>query len=122
MWSPRVPRNIKSLIPRQTPTWGTQRGNERSAKATWLGYVLVQITLGDTQFIHTLAVMHATSLNSPLRLGRREASVSFLTLSSRIAVLRPSGLGLLALLVRCSHQMQQQDLLYVPNIRFRCAL
>jgi hypothetical protein len=122
MWSPQVPRNIKSLIPKKTPTWGAQRGNESNAKATWLGYVLVQIPLDDTQSSHGLAAMHATSLNSPLRLGRRAASVSFLTLSSRIAALRPSGWGLLASLVRCSHQMQQRDLLYVPDIRFRCAL
>ena len=122
IWSPRVPRNVKSLIPKQTPTWGAQRGNESNAKATWLGYVLVQITFCDTQLSHELAVMHATSLNSPLRLGQRAASVSFLTPSSRIAVLRPSGWGLLALLVRSSHQTQQQGLLYAPDIRPRSAL
>ncbi|KAH9179149.1 N-acyl-phosphatidylethanolamine-hydrolyzing phospholipase D [Lactarius sanguifluus] len=27
----------RSLIPNQIPTWGTQSGNESSAKATWLG-------------------------------------------------------------------------------------
>jgi N-acyl-phosphatidylethanolamine-hydrolysing phospholipase D len=36
---PRIPRNVKSLIPRQAPTWGAQRGNASSAKATWLGCV-----------------------------------------------------------------------------------
>ena len=41
MRSPRVPRNIKTLIPKQTPTWGAKQGNESSAKATWLGYVVV---------------------------------------------------------------------------------
>ncbi len=44
--------------------------------------------------------MHATLLNYPLPLVQRAVFVSFLTLYSRIAVLRPSGLGLLVLLVR----------------------
>jgi len=35
--SPRIPNHIKSLIPNQIPTWGTQRGNEGGAKATWFG-------------------------------------------------------------------------------------
>jgi len=36
--APRPPRDAKSLIPKQTPTWGTEPGNENSAKATWLGH------------------------------------------------------------------------------------
>src|SRR5487761_1544538 len=103
MWSPRVPKNIKSLIPKQTPTWGAQRGKESSAKATWLGYVLVQMTLDDSQKSYALTVMHATSSNCPLRLARHAASASFLTRCSLIAVLRPSGLDLFALLVRHPH-------------------
>jgi hypothetical protein len=39
--SPDLPRDIKSLVPKQTPTWGTEPGNESSAKATWLGYVVI---------------------------------------------------------------------------------
>jgi hypothetical protein len=46
--------------------------------------------------------MHATLLNYPLPLAHRAAFVSFLTQYSRIAVLRPSGSGLLVLLVRQS--------------------
>jgi hypothetical protein len=45
---PRIPKNIRSLIPRQIPTWGTQRGNESGAKATWLGYVPGAMVLDDT--------------------------------------------------------------------------
>jgi len=44
--------------------------------------------------------MHATLLNYLLPLAQRAAFVSFLTLYSRIAVLRPRGSGLLVLLVR----------------------
>ena len=46
--------------------------------------------------------MHATLLSYPLPLAHRAAFVSFLTQYSRIAVLRPSGSGLLVLLVRQS--------------------
>lgn len=38
---PRIPQDIKTLIPKQTPTWGAGPGNEGSAKATWLGYAIV---------------------------------------------------------------------------------
>ncbi|KAH9065497.1 hypothetical protein EDB87DRAFT_1596274, partial [Lactarius vividus] len=34
--SPDIPRDIKSSIPAQSSTWGTESGNEDSAKATWL--------------------------------------------------------------------------------------
>ena len=47
--SPRIPKDIKSLIPTQTPTWVAQRGNESSAKATWLGYVPGAIFLDNNQ-------------------------------------------------------------------------
>ncbi|KAI0252431.1 N-acyl-phosphatidylethanolamine-hydrolyzing phospholipase D [Lactifluus subvellereus] len=43
--SPRIPRDIKSLIAKQAPTWGAQRGNERSAKATWLGHACYLVEL-----------------------------------------------------------------------------
>lgn len=46
--------------------------------------------------------MHATLLSYPLPLAHRAAFVSFLTQYFRIAVLRPSGSGLLVLLVRQS--------------------
>ena len=121
MRSPRVPRNIKTLIPKQTPTWGAKQGNESSAKATWLGYVVVQWPLIMLKSF-VLAATHATSLNCPLPLALPAASVSFLTLYSRIAVLHPSGWGLLAILVRHSHQIQQHDLSSRPDARSRCAL
>ncbi|KAF8478055.1 N-acyl-phosphatidylethanolamine-hydrolyzing phospholipase D [Russula ochroleuca] len=41
--SPRIPKNIKSLIPKQTPTWGAKRGND--AKATWLGHACYFVEL-----------------------------------------------------------------------------
>ncbi|KAF8478054.1 N-acyl-phosphatidylethanolamine-hydrolyzing phospholipase D [Russula ochroleuca] len=44
-WPPRVPKNIKSLIPKQTPTWGAEPGNEGSAKATWLGHACYLVEL-----------------------------------------------------------------------------
>ena len=40
--APSLPRNVKSLILHQTPTWGTEPGNENNAKATWLGYASLQ--------------------------------------------------------------------------------
>lgn len=43
--SPRIPNHIKSLIPNQIPTWGTQSGNESSAKATWLGHACYFVEL-----------------------------------------------------------------------------
>lgn len=46
--SPRVPKDIKSLIPKQTPTWGAQHGNGSSGKATWLRYVPVTMAPDDT--------------------------------------------------------------------------
>src|SRR6266851_4047376 len=122
MRSPRVPRNIKTLIPKQTPTWGTKQGNESSVKATWLGYIVVQWPSMVMLKSFALAATHATSLNYPLPLALRTVSVSFLTLYSRIAVLHPSGWGLLAILVRHSHQIQQHDLSCRPDARFRCAL
>ncbi|KAH9971903.1 N-acyl-phosphatidylethanolamine-hydrolyzing phospholipase D [Lactifluus volemus] len=42
---PRVPGNIKSLIPRKVPTWGAQRENASSAKATWLGHACYMVEL-----------------------------------------------------------------------------
>ncbi len=122
MRSPRVPRNIKTLIPKQTPTWGTKQGNESSVKATWLGYIVVQWPSMVMLKSFALAATHATSLNYPLPLALCAASISFLTLYSRIAVLHPSGWGLLAILVRHSHQIQQHDLSCCPDARFRCAL
>ena len=53
--APRVPQNIKSLIPKQTPTWGTEPVNENSAKATWLGYATIQ---HDATYVHYLASGH----------------------------------------------------------------
>lgn len=43
--APRIPNNIKSLIPNQIPTWGAQPGNEGSAKATWLGHACYFVEL-----------------------------------------------------------------------------
>ncbi|KAH9065495.1 N-acyl-phosphatidylethanolamine-hydrolyzing phospholipase D [Lactarius vividus] len=43
--APRIPNHIKSLIPNQIPTWGTQRGNESTAKATWLGHACYFVEL-----------------------------------------------------------------------------
>ena len=40
---PRLPKNIKTLIPKQIPTWGAEPGNEGSAKATWLGYASIYL-------------------------------------------------------------------------------
>jgi len=40
--APSPPRDVKSLIPKQTPTWGAEPGNENNAKATWLGYATIQ--------------------------------------------------------------------------------
>lgn len=40
---PRIPQDIKTLIPKQTPTWGAGPGNEGSAKATWLGYAMFSV-------------------------------------------------------------------------------
>jgi len=45
MRSPRVPKDIKSLIPTQTPTWGAQHGNESRGKATWLGHACYFVEL-----------------------------------------------------------------------------
>lgn len=45
MRSPRIPKDIKSLIPKQTPAWGALRGNENSAKATWLGHACYFVEL-----------------------------------------------------------------------------
>lgn len=92
MWtrSPRIPKNIKSLIPKQTPTWGAQRGNENAAKATWLGYVTSEN--GPLMLIPTgcvLTVTLATLSNYPLLLVLRAASGSFLTLYFPSVVLRP---------------------------------
>jgi len=45
--SPRIPKDVKSLIPTQTPTWGAQRRNEirSGAKATWLGHACYFVEL-----------------------------------------------------------------------------
>jgi len=43
--NPRIPKDIKSLIPTRTPTWGVQHGNESSAKATWLGHACYLVEL-----------------------------------------------------------------------------
>ncbi|KAI9510614.1 N-acyl-phosphatidylethanolamine-hydrolyzing phospholipase D [Russula earlei] len=43
--SPRIPKNIKSLVPKQTVTWGAHLGNESSAKATWLGHACYFVEL-----------------------------------------------------------------------------
>ncbi|KAH9080634.1 N-acyl-phosphatidylethanolamine-hydrolyzing phospholipase D [Lactarius deliciosus] len=43
--SPDIPRDIKSSIPTQSPTWGTESGNEDSAKATWLGHACYLVEL-----------------------------------------------------------------------------
>jgi N-acyl-phosphatidylethanolamine-hydrolysing phospholipase D len=47
--SPRIPKNIQSLIPKQTPTWGAQHGNGHNGKATWLGYVSGGIVVLDAE-------------------------------------------------------------------------
>lgn len=47
MRSPRVPKDIKSLIAKQIPTWGAQHGNANRAKATWLGYVVITMACND---------------------------------------------------------------------------
>ncbi|KAH9969505.1 N-acyl-phosphatidylethanolamine-hydrolyzing phospholipase D [Russula dissimulans] len=43
--APSPPQNIKSLIPSQTPTWGTTPENESRAKATWLGHACYLVEL-----------------------------------------------------------------------------
>ncbi|KAI0051424.1 N-acyl-phosphatidylethanolamine-hydrolyzing phospholipase D [Auriscalpium vulgare] len=35
---PKIPDDIKTLVPSQHPTWGNKPGNEGHAKATWLGH------------------------------------------------------------------------------------
>ncbi|KAH9997975.1 N-acyl-phosphatidylethanolamine-hydrolyzing phospholipase D [Russula vinacea] len=40
---PRIPKNIKSLIPTQTPTWGAKRITD--GKATWLGHACYYVEL-----------------------------------------------------------------------------
>lgn len=34
----KIPNDVKAHIPTQVPTWGAEEGNEKKAKATWLGY------------------------------------------------------------------------------------
>jgi hypothetical protein len=108
---PRIPENIKSLIPSQIPTWGAKRGNETVAKATWLGYAYSPSRNGPSMILkrYTLTVMPATSLNYPHPLVRPAAFVSFSTLYSPNVVLRPVGLGLHALRVWLSHELQLHD-------------
>ncbi|KAH9003533.1 N-acyl-phosphatidylethanolamine-hydrolyzing phospholipase D [Lactarius hatsudake] len=43
--SPKIPQDVKSSIPIQTPTWGTESGKEDSAKATWLGHACYLVEL-----------------------------------------------------------------------------
>ncbi|KAI0304495.1 N-acyl-phosphatidylethanolamine-hydrolyzing phospholipase D [Multifurca ochricompacta] len=43
--TPDLPQNVKSLIPTQTPTWGSEVGNQSSAKATWLGHACYLVEL-----------------------------------------------------------------------------
>jgi len=48
---PHLPKDIKTLIPKQTPTWGTEPGNESNAKATWLGYAIIYLGEVESWFI-----------------------------------------------------------------------
>ncbi|KAH8982899.1 N-acyl-phosphatidylethanolamine-hydrolyzing phospholipase D [Lactarius akahatsu] len=43
--SPNIPQDVKSSIPIQIPTWGTESGKEDSAKATWLGHACYLVEL-----------------------------------------------------------------------------
>ncbi|KAI0259842.1 N-acyl-phosphatidylethanolamine-hydrolyzing phospholipase D [Gloeopeniophorella convolvens] len=43
--TPPIPKDIKSLIPSQTPTWAAGLENEKSAKATWLGHACYLLEL-----------------------------------------------------------------------------
>ncbi|EIM81772.1 N-acyl-phosphatidylethanolamine-hydrolyzing phospholipase D [Stereum hirsutum FP-91666 SS1] len=41
----KIPEDVKDHIPTQVPTWGTGKGNEEKAKATWLGHACYLLEL-----------------------------------------------------------------------------
>jgi hypothetical protein len=105
--SPDLPRDIKSLVPKQTPTWGTEPGKESSAKATWLGYVVIRhdtpVPFGRHPAIdaesRVFIVMLATCLSFLRLLVQHVESVSYSIPYFQIAVPRLRGSDLHVTLV-----------------------
>jgi hypothetical protein len=115
---PNPPRDIKSLIPKQPPTWGTEPGNGSRAKATWLGYVVIchDITYRWSPPGHrfllrlraescVFTVMLAISLSSPRLLAQHVVSVSYSIPYFHIAVHLSSGWDPHVSLVRAPYNL-----------------